>query len=544
MSGPYPSCIAPTFDVAHARRQLQLEPRVRLECIDSLCRAMLGHELWQRLPEADPMPGEFRVLMGEMRELCAKGLRFLDETFAESFVDGAASAELLNKGVHDFKNLIAGITYRCQYLRERADERLLPLLGDIQGIQDQFAGCMAALDAARGTSPHASRPAADPSRAAAIDQAAALAAPAGPPAALGEVGRILVVDDEEDSRRHLARELEKHGHQVLAVGDGLEAIRLLEQGCYAAETDEFDLVLLDLRMRDKDGIEVLREIKKDYGLRSIPVVMVSANDDIDSVVQCVAEGADDYLSKPFEPRLLQARVASCLVKRKLQKQQRVLIQRIQAARERANELLYHIFPYTVAEELITSGAVKPRGCDHVAVMFCDVVGFTAYCGQRSPDEVVAQLHELFSAYEQAVRRHHVEKIKTIGDSMMITAGLMQRFANPVLACVRCGAEMIEAARSCAARWEVRIGIHIGPVVAGMAGNEHYAFDVWGDTVNTAARVEGSAEPGTISLTEPAWAQVYQCCKGTSLGVRPLKGKQSMELFRFEGFRDSAAPDAP
>jgi len=127
---------------------------------------------------------------------------------------------------------------------------------------------------------------------------------------------------------------------------------------------------------------------------------------------------------------------------------------------------------------------------------------------------------------------------TIGDCMMITAGLMQRYDNPVLACLRCGVEMIEAARSCRAAWKVRIGIHTGPVVAGMAGNQHYAFDVWGDTVNTASRVEGTAEPDTISVSEPAWAQVYQHCKGRSQGLRPLKGKASMEVFRFEGFRDS------
>jgi class 3 adenylate cyclase len=535
MSGPHLGCVQRSFDVGQARRALRVEPRVRLQSIDAICQEILNDAGWERLADSeDPLPGEFRELLGEIRGLCEKGLCFLQTAFTDSSSGEESDVDAINKSVHDFKNLIAGITYRCQYLREHRNSRLLPWSGDLESIQQQFAGMIAALDAARGVA--AKLPAhAATEPCAAPPTETVVAEPTASP--LREDGRILVVDDEEDGRQHLARELQKHGHQVTAVGDGAQALHLLEQACYTPGSEEFDLVLLDLRMRDKDGIEVLRELKRDYGLRSIPVVMVSANDDIDSVVQCVAEGADDYLTKPFEPRLLQARVGSCLVKRKLQKQQRVLIERIQSARQRANELLYHIFPYTVAEELITSGAVKPRGCDHVAVMFCDVVGFTAYCGQRSPDEVVAQLHELFTAYEAAVRRHHVEKIKTIGDAMMISAGLMQQFANPVLACLRCGVEMIEAARQCSAQWEVRIGIHIGPVVAGMAGNEHYAFDVWGDTVNTASRVEGTAEPGTIHLTEPAWAQVYSCCKGKSLGIRPLKGKQSMELFRFEGFRD-------
>jgi class 3 adenylate cyclase len=225
------------------------------------------------------------------------------------------------------------------------------------------------------------------------------------------------------------------------------------------------------------------------------------------------------------------------VKRHLRKQERILSDQIHAAKLRGDNLLYDIFPYTVAEELITSGAVKPRGCDNVAVLFCDVVGFTPFCNDHPPDEVVARLHELFTAYEDAVRQCRVEKIKTIGDCMMITAGLMQRFDNPVMNCLRCAEMMIAAARRCSAGWEVRVGIHVGPVVAGMAGNKQYAFDVWGDTVNTASRIERTAAPGSISVSEPAWARVYHACRGTSLGIQPLKGKDSMEVFRFEGFRE-------
>jgi class 3 adenylate cyclase len=172
----------------------------------------------------------------------------------------------------------------------------------------------------------------------------------------------------------------------------------------------------------------------------------------------------------------------------------------------------------------------------VAVLFCDIVGFTSYCKDRSPEEIVSNLHELFSAYEDAVRECRVEKIKTIGDCMMVTAGLMRRFENPVMSCLRCAELMIEAASQCSANWQVRAGIHIGPVVAGMAGNKQYAFDVWGDTVNTASRVQATAEPNTISVSEPAWAGVYHACRGQSLGIRSLKGQRPLEIFRFQGFR--------
>jgi len=522
-------------------RKLRVEPAARLRHIDEICRAILASDLCRPLADGDGLDsGDFVGTVREMREICAKAGEFLCARFAEDRAGcpDQSMAEV-NRDVHDFKNLVAGITYRCQFLREQDDERFRPFTEDVDEAERQFHACLAALDEARGLASaperiHPGEPLCAPHLP--LARAEALPVAASP---LAEAGHILVVDDDEESRRYLARQLKQHGHTVTLAADGQQALQLLEDRCYNPGANEIDLVLLDLWMNEKNGFEVLDEIKKDYGLRSIPVVMVSASTDIDSVVQCIGAGADDYLVKPFEPRLLLARINSCLAKRKLRKQERILIEQIRAAKERADSLLYDIFPYTVAEELITSGAVKPRGCDHVAVMFCDVVEFTSYCNQRSPEEVVAHLDELFSAYDEAVRQCKVEKIKTIGDCIMITAGLMQRFDNPVLACLQCATRMIQAARRCSARWEVRIGVHIGPVVAGMAGNRHYAFDVWGDTVNTASRVELTADPGTISVSEPAWAQVYQCCKGTSLGMKPLKGKASMEVFRFEGFRDEA-----
>jgi class 3 adenylate cyclase len=294
--------------------------------------------------------------------------------------------------------------------------------------------------------------------------------------------------------------------------------------------------LLDLKMKNVDGFTVLAEMKKDYAMRSIPVVMISAHSDVETQVRCIAHGADDYLVKPPHPALLGAQVRSCLSKGWLRKQERLLSDQVRASKQRADDLLYNIFPYTVARDLVTTGTFEPRCCDNVAVLFCDVVGFTSYCDSRPPKEVVANLNDLFSSYEDAIEQCGIEKIKTIGDCIMVTAGLMTHFENPVLSCLQCGKLMVAAARDSKAKWEVRVGIHVGPVVAGMAGRKHYLFDIWGDTVNTAARVQSTAEPGAINLSELAWAQVYKTCYGKSLGMKKLKGKTSMEVFQFEGFR--------
>jgi class 3 adenylate cyclase/CheY-like chemotaxis protein len=527
----------PTASLPRGKR---LELKVRLRCVDELCDALLADELCQQLAEsrdADDDEG-FVATVREIREACAQAIQFVDEVLSqgEARAKGGTSGR---KSLHDFKNLLAPIKYGCQILAEMGDERFLPFEETIEEISLHVESCLALLAPPRASRRRAAKPRRAPA-AAPSTETRTHEGPAERSCPEAPIGHVLVVDDDPANRDYLVRELSKQNHRVTAVEDGRQALELLDRHCYAPDLPEIDLVLLDLQMREVGGFKVLEEMKKDYGLRTIPVVIVSGQDDMDSVVRCVAAGADDYLTKPFDPRLLQARVASCLVKRHLRKQERVLSDQIHAAKLRADNLLYDIFPYTVAEELITSGAVKPRGCENVAVLFCDVVGFTPFCNQRPPDEVVARLHELFTAYEDAVRRCRVEKIKTIGDCMMITAGLMQRFENPVLNCLRCAEMMIAAARQCSTGWEVRVGIHVGPVVAGMAGNKQYAFDVWGDTVNTASRIERTAAPGTISVSEPAWARVYHACHGTSLGIQPLKGKDSMEVFRFEGFREEEA----
>jgi class 3 adenylate cyclase len=145
------------------------------------------------------------------------------------------------------------------------------------------------------------------------------------------------------------------------------------------------------------------------------------------------------------------------------------------------------------------------------------------------------LQELTEGWEQIVLGHGVEKIKTIGDAMMAAAGLLQACADPVLACLRCGLEMIGQARRSEPGWKLRVGIHVGPVVAGVIGSRQFLYDLWGDTVNTAARMESNGVPGKVVLSGTAWRQVADRCRGESLGMVSIKGKGHMELMRFDSF---------
>jgi adenylate cyclase len=345
----------------------------------------------------------------------------------------------------------------------------------------------------------------------------------------GPTGALLVVDDDEANRTMLARRLKRLGHQVALAGNGRLALEQLRAAA-------FDLLLLDIQMPELNGYEVLDQLKADPALRSLPVIVLSASSETDRVAHCIEMGAEDYLPKPFDPVLLQARISACLEKKRLRDREEAHLRQIEAEKRRSDELLRVILPDDVAEELKATSAVKPRRFENVGVLFADVAGFTSYCDQHPPEEVHRHLQALIETFERLAAEHGLEKIKTIGDSFMATAGLLAPLENPALACVRCGRAMLEAAPAQPPGWHVRVGVHAGPVIAGVVGRRKYQYDVWGDTVNLAARLEHAASPGVLCVTAETWRVLEPHCLGASLGALSVKGKGDLELFRVDALR--------
>jgi adenylate cyclase len=346
--------------------------------------------------------------------------------------------------------------------------------------------------------------------------------------------RVLIVDDEPFNCDVLAQELELLDHDTVVAINGRDALERLT-------SDAFDVILLDIMMPEMDGFEVLRRLKDDARLRHLPVIMISALDDIDSVVRCVALGADDHLPKPFDPVLLKARLGACLEKKSWRDQEVAYLERIERQmreiereRARADRLLHAILPPSAVTELKAHDRVTPKRYDEVAVLFGDIVSFTSYCERHPAEEVVANLDHLTRACEDLVSAHGLEKIKTVGDCVVATANLLEPHADPVMASVRCAFAMADAARTNPAGWQIRIGIHLGPVVAGVVGQSKFTFDVWGDTVNVAARLCDLGAIGAVHLSEAAWRRLDGRARGQPLGPVALKGKGEIEVYRCEG----------
>lgn len=342
-------------------------------------------------------------------------------------------------------------------------------------------------------------------------------------------GSILIADDDATSRGMLARRLRRLGHSVATASNGQEVLEMVRTGNH-------DLLLLDIFMPGLNGLEVLEHLHANPPPSSLPVIVLSASDDAGQVARCIEAGAEDYLAKPFDPTLLQARIDSCLERKHLRDREVMHLHMIEKERERADDLLHVILPVNVAAELKATKEVRPRRVDHVAILFADVVGFTSYCEKRDPEVIYRELQTLVKELEALTGSHGMEKIKTIGDAFLSAAGLLSRFGNPAVDCVRCGLAMIDMAKRLPVPWLLRVGIHVGPVVAGIVGRQRYQFDVWGDTVNSAARMQAEARPGSVCVTLKTWQLLKDHCEGTSLGVREIKGKGAQEVYEVTSVR--------
>lgn len=333
------------------------------------------------------------------------------------------------------------------------------------------------------------------------------------------VDRILVIDDAKGQRDLLIRLLELDGHQVTAVADGASALESLGR-------EPTDLVLLDVEMPKMDGLQTLAHLKKDPELAHIPVVMLSASTDLDLVVQCIEAGAEDYLPKPFNRTLLKARIGASLRRKRLADSERSLIERLQAEIGRSDRLLRNILPDSVIARLRQGQSSIADGYNQVSVLFADVVGFTTLASKATPGALVHALHGIVSRFDALADRHGAEKIKTIGDAYMAAAGLPEERADHAETIAKLALDMrtaVEGAEIAGQQLQLRIGIHSGPVVAGVTGTRKFTYDLWGQTVNLASRMESQGIPGAIQITEATRRLLPKRFATESRGVVEIKG---------------------
>ena len=200
-------------------------------------------------------------------------------------------------------------------------------------------------------------------------------------------------------------------------------------------------------------------------------------------------------------------------------------------------LLHGILPQQVASELKQNGFVKPVFFPEAAVIFTDFESFSQVTSQLPPAEVIRRLDTYFSEFDRITVAYGLEKIKTIGDSYMAVAGVPEYHDEPVRAACDAALEILAASQRISARvngWNIRIGIHVGPLVAGVIGRQKFSYDVWGATVNLASRMESSGAPGRINVSADVHARVKDYYEWEARGAQPIKRLGTAEMFFLVG----------
>lgn len=389
---------------------------------------------------------------------------------------------------------------------------------------------------------------------------------------------IVMAEDSMVQGVILQRALLNNGYTVLWAKDGEEAIEFVN-------TYKPSLLITDVEMPRKNGFEVCRELKSSEEFRTLPIILCTSLSTSENIMMGLEVEADGYVTKPYDETYLMKRITSVLTNppsdkskvktvdieydnktfhiksdanhilnmllstyENIEKQNQELFntqvevrkksQQVEASLKESEELLGNILPKKIAKELKEKGFTEPLYYNSVTIIFTDFKGFTKAAENMTPKKLVNQLDVTFGQFDHLIDQYGLEKLKTIGDAYMCGGGLPeQNFTHPV-DCVLAALEIIDFMELMKEGkkakkqpyWELRLGIHTGPVVAGVIGTKKFAYDMWGDAVNTASRMESSGEPGKINISSATYEQVKDFFDCEYRGKVKAKNKGDIDMY--------------
>ncbi len=449
--------------------------------------------------------------MAELRELLSDLEGELEAQTLDDFSHLFGGAERLdtlleaNPNKHDLMNVLTGIRGYAELLRE-----------DMGAIYPQLDDGLARLLKAVHTAHNGD--VAEPE-------------PASGPAQVitSEPGFILAVDDMQENRDLVARYLSRSGHIVVTAAGGKEALQALDQS-------DVDVVLLDLVMPDMDGREVLRHIKEHPEWRATPVIVISGRQDMDGIIECIEAGADDYLFKPFNPVLLQARIKAGIERKRWHDREEQYRQQL----ERNEKFIRATFGRYLSDEIVTDILERPEGLElggdlrRVTIMMSDIRGFTTLSEQLEPAQVVTLINRYLGSMTDIIMAQNGTIDEFIGDAILTVFGAPQRRDDDSDRAVRCALAMqgaiAEVNRQNREQGlpEIKTGIALntGDVIAGNIGSERRSkYGFVGHPMNVTSRIEDFTAGGEILVSQStldALQQSYQVGQSRELKVKGIE----------------------
>ncbi len=349
-----------------------------------------------------------------------------------------------------------------------------------------------------------------------------------------ESPRILLVDDTAYNLHFLSNILGNRGYSVCQATSSAMALETVQQQLP-------DLIMLDVMMPDMDGYELCNQLKAAPETQNVPIIFLTALQEASDKVRAFKLGAADYITKPFQADEVCARVSHQLEIGRLQRQLAQQNQRLRQEQARTKALLHNLLPAPVADRLTHAPLdaslptrVVADAFESATILFADIANFTSLASYADPQFLVELLNQIFSCFDQLAETYGLEKIKTIGDAYMVAGGIPEYRPDHVEAVASMALEMQQRMSQFTTPQgqplQLRIGIHCGPVVGGVIGLKRLSYDLWGDTVNVASRMELYGEPGKIQVSEPIYQALREKFDLISRGSIVIKGKGKMETY--------------
>lgn len=344
-----------------------------------------------------------------------------------------------------------------------------------------------------------------------------------------EPGVILAVDDLPENRELVSRLLQKTGHTVITAESGEEALELLD-------TMGVDVVLLDLVMPGIGGAEVLRRLKENERLRATPVVMISGQQDMDQIVGCIEAGADDYLLKPFNPVLLQARISAGIERKRWHDREELYREQL----ERREQFIRATFGRYLSDDIVDEILERPEGLElggdlrEVTIMMSDIRGFTSLVEHLPPQQVVKLLNRYLGRMTDIILEYGGTIDEFLGDAVLAVFGAPSRNDDDPDRAVSCALAMQAAMAEVNAanrdddlpEVQMALALNTGSVVAGNIGSERRSkYGFVGHAMNVTSRIEDVAGPGEILISESTrdrLGQPYQFGESKALSVKGIE----------------------
>lgn len=339
---------------------------------------------------------------------------------------------------------------------------------------------------------------------------------------------ILIVDDVPNNLRLLSNMLTQRGYRVRKAVNGTLALK-------AVQAILPDLILLDINMPDMTGYEVCQRLKSHAQTAEVPIIFLSALDEVLDKVRAFQVGGVDYITKPFEFAEVLVRVENQLTIQHQKKQLEAQNTRLQEEQIKSERLLLNVLPQAIAAQLKEAQMAIIEKFDEASFLFADLVGFTSNSADMSPADVVELLNEVFLTFDHLIERYGVEKIRTIGDSYFVASGVPIVRPDHAEALANMALDMQTSIEhfhwSNGNTLQLRVGINTGgPVVGAVIGSKKFAYDVWGDTVNIASRMESAGVPGKTQVTADTYERLKDQFVLEKRGTIPIKGKGEMTTY--------------